>query len=156
MIGEPSAVMVPSTDPYFRVNKNAMVSRACIMEITLDSKIGNSVIYGPLLLQNRFDRLGRLDGQVIYAMNLGERNTALKFRQTNRRRHPSWCRMMRRPLSRQKKRRSAGTGGEARGGIEPPNGSFADSCLTTWLPRHRVRKLFCGHTFLKEMQGRHA
>jgi hypothetical protein len=80
ILGDPASVMVPSTDPYFRVNKNSMVSRECIMELTLDAKVGNSVIYGPLLLQNQFDDLGRLDGQVIYAMNLGERNSALRAR----------------------------------------------------------------------------
>jgi hypothetical protein len=29
---------------------------------------------------------------------------------------------------------------EARVGIEPTHKAFAEPCLTTWLPRHRVRK----------------
>src|SRR5687768_4123841 len=41
--------------------------------------------------------------------------------------------------------------GEARAGIEPANRSFADSCLTTWLPRQRTRKLFPHQDFLKQM-----
>jgi hypothetical protein len=80
MLGAPTDVIVPNTDPYFRVNRNSMVSRACILEINFDAQVGNSVIFGPLLLHNRFDKLGRLDGQVIYAMNLGDRNNALRAR----------------------------------------------------------------------------
>lgn len=34
--------------------------------------------------------------------------------------------------------RRSGRWEEARAGIEPANGSFADSCLTTWLPRHGI------------------
>ena len=40
---------------------------------------------------------------------------------------------------------------EARAGIEPANRSFADSCLTTWLPRRRASKLFQHQHFLKKM-----
>jgi undecaprenyl-diphosphatase len=40
---------------------------------------------------------------------------------------------------------------EARAGIEPANRSFADSCLTTWLPRRRASKLFQHQHFLKNM-----
>lgn len=42
---------------------------------------------------------------------------------------------------------------EARAGIEPANRSFADSCLTTWLPRQRTRKLFLHQDFLKQMSA---
>src|ERR1035438_10727043 len=29
---------------------------------------------------------------------------------------------------------------EARVGIEPTNAAFAEPCLTTWLPRHQIRR----------------
>ena len=50
----------------------------------MDEHVGNTVSYGPLLLKNRFDALGRVDGQVIYVMNLGDRNELLRARFSDR------------------------------------------------------------------------
>jgi hypothetical protein len=73
-------VTVAGNDPNFRVNNNSMVSAACVNDVKIDERVGNSVSYGPLLLENRYDALGRVSGQVIYAMNLGERNEVLRAR----------------------------------------------------------------------------
>lgn len=80
LLGSPDRVVVAGTDPNFRVNNASMVSRACVAEARMDEQVGSTVSYGPLLLENRFDALGRLSGQVIYAINLGERNDILRAR----------------------------------------------------------------------------
>jgi hypothetical protein len=79
-LGDAEHVVIPGNDPYWRVNNASMVSSACVNEIKMDERIGNTVSYGPLLLDNRFDALGRVGGQVIYVMNLGERNELLRSR----------------------------------------------------------------------------
>jgi hypothetical protein len=66
------------------VSDNASLTPACREEIALDGRLKNTVAYGPLLLLNRFDRDGRLGGNVVYAMNLGERNRVLRERFADR------------------------------------------------------------------------
>ncbi|MEK7401713.1 MAG: hypothetical protein AABZ80_05050 [Gemmatimonadota bacterium] len=80
VLGTPDRVIVAGSDPNFRVNNASPASRACIDETKFDARVANTVSYGPLLLENRFDALGRVSGQVIYAMNLGERNDVLRAR----------------------------------------------------------------------------
>ncbi|HEX7939620.1 MAG TPA: hypothetical protein VF483_11590, partial [Gemmatimonadaceae bacterium] len=80
LLGSPDRVVIPGTDPFWRVNNGSMVSNACIAEMQMDEHVGNTVSYGPLLLKNRFDALGRVDGHIIYVMNLGPRNELLRAR----------------------------------------------------------------------------
>ena len=79
-IGAPEKTGFLGMDATFRVNASSRASAACIHEAEFDGRVGNAVTYGPLLLENRFDALGHLGGQVIYAMNLGERNALLRAR----------------------------------------------------------------------------
>jgi hypothetical protein len=71
-------------DPGFRVTDTAAMTLACAGEIALDNRLRNSIAYGPMLLQNRFDASGRIDGPVVYVMNLGERNDVLRRRFADR------------------------------------------------------------------------
>ena len=75
-------VRVP--DPGFHVTDGASVTPACAGEIDADNRLRNSIAYGPMLLQNRFDDAGRIAGPVVYVMNLGERNEVLRRRFADR------------------------------------------------------------------------
>ena len=71
-------------DPNFRVSDETSLTTACRVEIALDNRLKNTVAYGPLLLLNRFDSEGRVGGNAVYVMNLGERNEVLRQRFADR------------------------------------------------------------------------
>jgi len=71
-------------DPAFHVSDASSVTPACRAEIALDNRLRTPVAYGPMLLLNRFDESGRIDGPVVYVINLGERNEVLRQRFADR------------------------------------------------------------------------
>lgn len=71
-------------DPNFRVGDMASLTPACRDEIALDSRLRNTVAYGPMLLLNRFDADGVVGGNAVYVINLGERNEILRRRFADR------------------------------------------------------------------------
>jgi hypothetical protein len=71
-------------DPGFHVSDSSMVTPACAAEVGLDNRLRNTVAYGPMLLLNHFDESGRIDGPVVYVINLGERNEVLRPRFADR------------------------------------------------------------------------
>lgn len=71
-------------DPNFRVSDAASLTPACRDEIARDNRLRNTVAYGPMLLLNRFDANGRVGGNVVYVINLGERNDVLRRRFADR------------------------------------------------------------------------
>jgi 4-amino-4-deoxy-L-arabinose transferase-like glycosyltransferase len=79
-----SKANVRAPDPNFHVTDSASVTRACNAEVALDSRLRNSIAYGPMLLQNRFDESGRIAGPVVYVMNLGDHNEVLRRRFADR------------------------------------------------------------------------
>jgi hypothetical protein len=79
-----SRAKVRTPDPNFHVTDSASVTPACAGEIAADNRLRNSIAYGPMLLQNRFDESGRIAGPVVYVMNLGERNEVLRGRFADR------------------------------------------------------------------------
>ena len=72
-------------DRNFLVSDTTVVTAACAREIAHDRRIRNTVAFGPMLLENRFDDAGRIAGPAIYVMDLGERNEILRPRFGNRR-----------------------------------------------------------------------
>ena len=67
-------------DPGFRVSDSTAIRGACAHEVAHDYRIRNTVAFGPMLLRNRIDADGRVSGDVVYALDLGERNQALRGR----------------------------------------------------------------------------
>jgi hypothetical protein len=79
-----SGLTVHVPDPNFRVSDDASLTPACRDEIARDSRLRNTVAYGPLLLLNRLDEQGRIGGNAVYVINLGERNEVLRRRFADR------------------------------------------------------------------------
>jgi hypothetical protein len=67
-------------DRNFRVSDTTVVTPACAREIAHDRRVRNTVAFGPMLLENRFDDAGRIGGPAVYVMDLGERNEVLRTR----------------------------------------------------------------------------
>lgn len=82
-VPSPGNLEVP--DRRFRVSDSTVVTPACAREIAHDRRVRNTVAYGPLLLENRFDDRGRISGNAVYVMDLGERNEVLRARFGDRR-----------------------------------------------------------------------
>jgi len=76
----PGRVSIHIPDPNFRVASDSSFTPACRAEIALDGRLRNTIAYGPMLLLNRFDANGHIDGNAVYVMNLGERNEVLRER----------------------------------------------------------------------------
>lgn len=70
----------PAREVSFKINGASVMTPACTFEIAHDRRIASVIAYGPLLLHNEFDALGRITGQVIYVIDLGERNEILRSR----------------------------------------------------------------------------
>ena len=70
----------PARNMSFKVNGASVMTPACTTEIAHDARIGSAMSYGPMLLLNQFDALGRIGGQVVYVIDLGERNETLRSR----------------------------------------------------------------------------
>lgn len=70
----------PARSSTFKVNAASVMTSACGLEIAHDRRIAGAISYGPMLLRNRFDALGRIGGQVVYVIDLGERNETLRSR----------------------------------------------------------------------------
>ena len=61
------------------------MTSACAREIAHDRRVRNTVAFGPMLLENRFDDEGKIGGPAVYVMDLGERNEVLRARFGDRR-----------------------------------------------------------------------
>jgi hypothetical protein len=66
-------------DSLRKADFKAAISK-CAAELGHDGRIADFISYGPMLLRNRFDAQGRIDGQVVYVMDLAERNEVLRSR----------------------------------------------------------------------------
>ena len=71
-------------DPGFRVSDSSSVRDACAAEVAHDYRVRNTVAFGPMLLRNRIGEDGLIGGEVIYALDLGERNAILRQRFADR------------------------------------------------------------------------
>jgi hypothetical protein len=80
-----SAANIDVPDRNFRITDSTMVSGACAAEIAHDRRVRNTIAFGPMLLENRFDGSGHIGGPAVYVMDLGERNEVLRTRFGNRR-----------------------------------------------------------------------
>lgn len=67
-------------DPGFRVSDSTAIRGACAREVAHDYRVRNTVAFGPMLLRNQIDAGGRIGGDVVYALDLGERNAVLRGR----------------------------------------------------------------------------
>ena len=67
-------------DPGFRVSDSTAIRGACAREVAHDYRVRNTVAFGPMLLRNQIDADGRIGGDVVYALDLGERNAVLRGR----------------------------------------------------------------------------
>ena len=69
----------PALDPTIHISSDQSLTPACRAELSLDAQYG-ALPFGPALLLEPIDRNGRIDGDVVYATDLGERNTQLRAR----------------------------------------------------------------------------
>ena len=70
---------VPASDRTIRISSKAAVTPECQAELDLDAR-GQSAPFGPALPLEPIGHAGQLDGDVIYAADLGERNERLRSR----------------------------------------------------------------------------
>ena len=80
-----SSASLRAPDRNYHVSDSTTMTPACAREIAHDRRIRNTVAYGPMLLENRFDAGGSIAGPAIYVMDLGERNEVLRSRFAGRR-----------------------------------------------------------------------
>jgi len=59
---------------------STVVTPSCLAELAHDAHIGSAISYGPMLLRNEVDALGRIDGRVVYVIDLNDRNDRLRSR----------------------------------------------------------------------------
>jgi hypothetical protein len=81
-----SAIRV--TDPTVRISSGASIAVPCQAEIDADAKLGGAAL-GPALALEPISADGRIDGDVIYVADLGERNVLLRERFADR----TWYRL---------------------------------------------------------------
>lgn len=67
-------------DRNFKVSDASRMTSECSAEVEHDSRVKNTIAYGSMLLQNRFDDDGRIGGTAIYVMDLRNHNEALRAR----------------------------------------------------------------------------
>lgn len=71
-------------DPNFKVSDVSQMTSECIAEVRHDERVKNTIGYGSMLLQNRFDDQGRIAGDAIYVMDLRNHNEVLRDRFSDR------------------------------------------------------------------------
>lgn len=67
-------------DRNFKVTDMSRMTSECIAEVRHDERVKNTIGYGSMLLQNRFDENGRIGGDAIYVMDLRNHNEVLRDR----------------------------------------------------------------------------
>lgn len=67
-------------DRNFKVSDASRMTAECIAEVRHDDRVKNTIGYGSMLLQNRFDSDGRIGGDAIYVMDLRTHNEVLRTR----------------------------------------------------------------------------
>jgi hypothetical protein len=70
---------VPASDPMIHISSEKPISPACQAELDEDLRYGG-MPFGPALLLEPIGADGTLDGDVVYASDLGERNASLRPR----------------------------------------------------------------------------
>ncbi|HEY5219705.1 MAG TPA: hypothetical protein VIJ16_07840 [Gemmatimonadaceae bacterium] len=75
----PGAEPIRALDPTIQISSALSLTPACKDELAADAKYGG-MPFGVALLLEPIDAAGRVDGDVIYAADLGERNEALRAR----------------------------------------------------------------------------
>ena len=74
----PKTIQFP--DRNFRISDPSSVPASCAEEVAYDSQVKNTVAYGAMLLLNRFDDSGRVNGPAVFVMDLNRRNDVLRTR----------------------------------------------------------------------------
>ena len=72
-------------DRNFKVSDVSRMTTECIAEVQHDNRVKNTIAYGSMLLQNRFDDQGRIAGDAVYVMDLRTHNAVLRERFGSRR-----------------------------------------------------------------------
>ena len=67
-------------DRNFKVSDATRMTSDCIAEVQHDNRVKNTIAYGSMLLENRFDEADRIGGDAIYVMDLRTHNEALRER----------------------------------------------------------------------------
>jgi hypothetical protein len=67
-------------DRNFKVSDASRMTSDCAAEVEHDNRVKNTIAYGSMLLQNRFDADGRIGGPAVYVMDLRNHNEALRER----------------------------------------------------------------------------
>ena len=72
-------------DVNFRVTDSTSVTPVCEAEMAHDRRLGGAIAYGPMMLRNQIDAQGRVGGDVVFVMDLRDRNELLRARFGGRR-----------------------------------------------------------------------
>ncbi len=87
----PGTAPISALDPTIQISSASSLTPACKDELALDAKFGG-MPFGLGLLLEPIGPDGRLDGDVIYATDLGDRNEALRPRFGDRKWYRAWTR----------------------------------------------------------------
>jgi hypothetical protein len=85
----PGAAPIRALDPTIRISSEQSLTPACKEALALDAAYGG-LPFGPALLLEPIGPDGRLNGDVIYAVDLGERNEVLRARFGDRTWYRAW------------------------------------------------------------------
>ncbi len=85
----PGAAPVHAVDPAIRISSDRSLTPECRSELAFDERYG-AMPFAPALLLEPIDADGRLDGDVIYAADLGEHNDVLRARFGGRAWYRAW------------------------------------------------------------------
>jgi hypothetical protein len=85
----PSSIAVRTGDQTIHILSEASIDPACMQELKDDNRLG-AAAFGPALPLDRIDDHGRINGDVIYVADLGDRNAVLKTRFGDR----TWYRLV--------------------------------------------------------------
>jgi hypothetical protein len=85
----PGAAPIRALDPTIRISSEQSLTPACKEALALDAAYGG-MPFGPALLLEPIGSDGHLNGDVIYAVDLGDRNEALRARFGDRTWYRAW------------------------------------------------------------------
>ena len=78
-IFSPSSPLVQTLDPTVHISSTASITPECRAALDADTRY-SEVPFGPGLVLEPIDRMGRIDGDVVYIADLGDRNERLRKR----------------------------------------------------------------------------